>query len=103
MSASLWTLWVKHADGVSRFSSVKRVNPLHTVDDLTARCTAELLLGVHHSRVTLLLIPSAVGLPTPEAEAAAVELRDPSCSLIDAGVTGGCWLLASVAAAPPGE
>jgi hypothetical protein len=100
-------LWVKQT-GVegARFTSLKGVELLQTVDDFTARWVAEELPGVRPSLVTLKLAPSGSRKPTPAEEDAASVLDDPSLSLAESGVTGTAWLLAFVAGlapASPGE
>jgi len=92
---ALATLWVKHLN-VSQYSAVKRVD-LHgtLVDDFKAIWAAEVQLGVHPSLILLRLVSCAGDEPTQAEEEASLILQS-RLTLLAAGVTDGCSLLASV-------
>jgi len=62
---------------------------------LAKRACAEFGWGAS-SRVLLHLVKLGGKLPTPEEEAAAAPLDDPSAALADAGIVKGAWLIARV-------
>ncbi len=97
-----WTLWVKRADA-GDYGKLKGVDPGCDVYDLAKHWVCEEKLDVRPALVKLLLAKCGARKPTPAEEDAAVELDDPSLTLAGAGITGTAWLLAFVAAAPPGE
>jgi hypothetical protein len=94
------TVWVKRMDVAgARYAAVKGVDLQDTVDDFTARWVVEEQPDLRPSHVTLRLTKCGKHKPTAAEEAAAVELDDPSLSLVDAGVSGTAWLMAYVAGA----
>lgn len=73
-----------------------------TVEDVKERWAKQALLDVRDlARVTLRLAKCGAGKPSAAEEVAAVELDDPSLTLVDAGITGTTWLLADTAGACP--
>jgi len=87
----------------ARFSEVEDVDLQQTtVSKFTKSWAADVLLGVHPSLITLRLVSCAGDEPTADDELAAKVLQ-PRLTLAAAGITDGCWLLASVAGTPPGE
>ena len=92
--------------GVSgaRFAETEHVDLRQTVSKFIQFWAVGVLPGIHPSLVTLRLVSCDARKPSAEAEEEAVVLDDPSLSLAEAGVCAGtAWLLAFVAAAPPGE
>jgi hypothetical protein len=99
-----WTLWVKRTDVEgARYDLVKHVDPEQLVAELIARWVSDKKLDVEPSLVSLRLVKCGPGKPIPVEEDAAEELDDPSLTLAGAGITRTAWLLAFMAAAPPGE
>jgi hypothetical protein len=87
----------------ARYAETEDVHCSLTVSKLIARWVGDKKLDIDPSLVSLRLAKCGARKPMAEEDAAAVELDDPSLTLADAGVTGTAWLLAFVAAAPPGE
>ena len=93
----LRTVWVKRMDVQgARYVAVKGVDVQQLVDDFTARWVALAKLDVDPSLVTPRLVRCGSHKPTTDEEEAAVVLDDPRLSLVAAGVTEGCSLLAFI-------
>ena len=95
----MWVLRKDVAD--ARYAEVENVDLEQTVSKFTARWAVQAKLAVDSSLVTLRLVPCGARKPTVEEEAKAVALDplDSFDTLIEAGVTDGCKLLAYVAGA----
>jgi len=91
------TVWVKRMDVAgARYAEVEVVDLQQTVSKFTARWVAEEKLDVRPSLVTLRLVKCGARKPAAEEEEAAVVLDDPRLTLVAAGITNGCSLLAFV-------
>jgi hypothetical protein len=107
-SDALATIWVKRVNvAEGQYAPLSGVDLQQTtVHGLKASWAAEELPSVRPSLITLRLLLSCTGdEPTADDELAAKVLQ-PRLTLAAAGVTDGCWLLASVAGtavALPGE
>ena len=97
------TVWVKRMDVAgARYVDLENVDLEQTVSKFIARWVAQAKLDVDPSLVSLRLVNAAGVDPTADEEKQAVELR-PRLSLVDAGITDGCSLLAYVAGAVSGQ
>ena len=97
-----WTLWVRRTDiEDADYSAVGGLNPELTVDELKRRWLVEEKLELARSLVKLYRVKESPGKPTDAEDKAALirerHLSDPSLTLLAAGLTDRCWLLASFA------
>jgi hypothetical protein len=91
------TVWLRRKDAPGApFLAFKDVEVQSEMVDSFRTCVAA-KLGLDPSLLNLYLVPCGSRKPTAEEEKAAVLLDDPRLSLVAAGVTDGCSLLAYVA------